>query len=387
MDEVRIGIIGIGGMGSNHARKIHAGDGGRTRLTAVCDTDPKRLEWAADALGDVKRFARPEELLDSGEIDAVLIATPHYDHPPIARAAFQRGLHVLTEKPAGVYTKQVREMNEVAEASGKVFAIMFQQRTQAAHRKLKQLIDDGQLGEVKRIVWIITAWYRTQFYYDRGGWRASWSGEGGGVLMNQCPHNLDLWQWWFGLPTRLRASCYYGKDHDIEVEDDVTAFMEYDNGATGTFITTTSTAPGTNRLEINADRGKVVLEDGQITFWRTVRPVSEDIKTSTQAFAKPETWRCEIPIGHDGGGHMGIVRNFADAILDGAELTAPGTEGIKGLSLGNAMNLSSWQDDGWVDLPVDEDLFHGMLQERIKTSTYQKNTVESDDTDLSGSFL
>jgi len=386
MDVVRLGIIGIGGMGSNHAGYLKAGKVPGAKLAAVADIDPKRLEWAAKNLPeDVKRFDSSQALIDSGEVDAVVIATPHYDHPPIAIAAFARGLHVLSEKPAGVYTKQVREMNEAAEKSGKVFALMFNQRTTPAYRKLKELFESGELGELKRTNWIITNWYRTQSYYDSGGWRASWAGEGGGVLINQCPHNIDLWQWTCGMPKRVRAFCHFGKYHNIEVEDDVTAYVEYENGATGLFITTTGEAPGTNRLEVTCDRGKVLIEGDGLKFWRTRKLVSENTRTSKRGFGKPETWKCDVPLRGGGGGHQEVTRGFIDTILHDKPLLTPGTDGIKSLSLSNAMHLSAWTDD-WVDLPIDEDLFYEKLKERIATSTYKKPDIESKVMDVEGTF-
>ena len=251
MNEVRLGIIGIGGMGSGHAANVAKGMVPQMRLTAVADINEDRLKWAKENLpAEVKRFSDGRELIDSKECDAVLIATPHYFHPEFVIYALQHGVHAISEKPAGVYTKQVREMNEVAEKSDKVFAIMFNQRTNCVYRKLHEMIESGELGALKRVNWIITDWYRTQSYYDAAGWKATWDGEGGGVLLNQCPHQLDLLQWLCGLPVKVRAFCHEAKWHNIEVEDDVTAYMEFANGATGVFVTTTGDAPGTNRLEL-----------------------------------------------------------------------------------------------------------------------------------------
>ncbi|MDF2988632.1 MAG: oxidoreductase [Eubacterium sp.] len=269
MRKLRIGVIGIGNMGSYHVKCLNSGEVPDTELTAVCDISPERLEWARENLNEkVQCFDNASKLFNSGLVDGVIIAIPHYEHPSLAIEAFSYGLHVLTEKPAGVYTKQVREMNEAAAGSGKVFGIMYNQRTNPLYQKLREIIKSGELGEIKRTNWIITNWYRPQAYYNSGGWRATWAGEGGGVLINQCPHNLDLWQWTCGMPVRVRAFCNYGKYHDIEVEDDVTAYVEYENGATGVFITSTADAPGTNRFEITGDMGKLVIEDGRLNFWR-----------------------------------------------------------------------------------------------------------------------
>lgn len=373
MDNVRFGIIGIGNMGSSHARKLLSEVEGAV-LAAVCDEAPKRLEWARKELPEqVALFEDAEQMMASGLIDAVLIATPHYDHPKLAVSAFAHGLHVLVEKPAGVYTQAVREMNEAAAASGKVFSIMYNQRTNPLYRKLRELIASGELGEIRRTNWIITDWYRSQSYYDSGGWRATWAGEGGGVLLNQDPHQLDLWQWTTGMmPVRVRAFCQFGKYRNIEVEDDVTAYVEYANGATGLFITTTGEAPGTNRFEVTGDNGKIVIEDGKLTFWRLRVPEPKFNAEYKGGFGSPECWKCEIPVAPGkSGNHTAIMQNFTNAILHGEELLAPGEEGIHGLTLSNAMHLSAWTDN-WVDLPLDEALYLKLLNEKIASSKFVK---------------
>jgi predicted dehydrogenase len=374
-EPVRIGIIGIGGMGRAHATYLSAGEIPGAKLTAVADVSPAALDWAKNKLGEgVARFETPEALMDSGEAEAVIVATPHYFHPPLAIAALNKGLHALVEKPAGVYVKQVREMNAVAEKSDRVFGIMFNQRTRPIHQKVRDFVASGELGEIRRTQYIITDWFRTQAYYDSGGWRATWAGEGGGVLVNQCPHNLDLWQWMCGMPSRIRAFCGFGRFHNIEVEDSVTAYAEYANGATGVFITTTGEAPGSSSLEIIGDRGRLRMEGGSLTFWRTASSVQEFLDTNPQGFAKPETWKCEIPVPGRGNPneHGEIVKNFCAAIREGKPLLASGTEGIHGVQLANAMLLSAWTDT-WAEIPTDEERYYELLQEKIRTSTHQKN--------------
>lgn len=368
MGTVRYGIIGIGNMGTAHAQSLLSEIKG-AELTAVCDIREERLKWAEEQLPEnVRKYSTPKELFESRIMDAVLICTPHYDHPTLAIEAFQHGYHVLVEKPAGVYTKAVQQMNDAAAQSDRKFGIMYNQRTNPLYQKLRDLIQSGELGEIRRTNWIITDWYRSQNYYNSGGWRATWAGEGGGVLLNQDPHQLDLWQWTTGMmPKRIRAFCHLGKYRNIEVEDDVTAYVEYENGATGLFITTTGEAPGTNRFEINGDNGKIVVEDGKLTFWRLRTPEPQFNAEFTGGFGSPECWKCEIPV-QDGGGeqHKGILRNFTNAILHDEALLAPGEEGIKGLTLSNAMYLSAWTDN-WVELPMDSDLFYEKLMEKVKT--------------------
>lgn len=385
MENVRIGIVGTGGMGTTHARNLLEGKIAGATLTAVCDTAQSRLTTAQESLSpELRCYLDIDEFLKADVVDAVLIATPHFHHPPIAAKCFAAGDHVLTEKPAGVYTKQVREMNEAAVASGKVFCIMYNQRSDPVYRKLREMIQGGELGELKRTNWIITSWYRSQSYYDAGGWRATWAGDGGGVLANQAPHQLDLWQWCCGMPQRVRAFGYFGKYHDIEVEDDLTAFVEYPNGATGVFVTGTGDAPGTNRLEVTGNNGKVVVENGKLVFWKLDVSERQFNREFTGGFGQPGVTRIEVPTEGESNGHVGILQNFVDAIREGTKLLSPGVEGIRGLSIANAMLLSAWNDD-WVSVPPDEDLFLGKLQERIHSSRYRPS--DSDRTmDVQGTF-
>ncbi|HIW32236.1 MAG TPA: Gfo/Idh/MocA family oxidoreductase [Candidatus Paenibacillus intestinavium] len=372
MSKVRIGIIGLGNMGKGHISYIRNGTVSGVELTAVSDVNEGSRLWASETLGEaVHVYSDPYELIASDMVDGVIICTPHFSHPELAIASFKHNKHVLLEKPAGVYTKQVRHMNEAAEQSDVVFSMMYNQRTNPLYRKLKQLVDSGELGEVRRTNWIITNWYRSQSYYDSGTWRATWGGEGGGVLLNQDPHQLDLWQWTVSMmPQRLRAFCYFGKNRNIEVENDVTAFVEYENGATGVFVTTTAEAPGTNRFEVVGDRGKVVIENGKLTFYRLVESESEFNARSKEPFAQPECWQIDIPIEGSNPDHAGITQNWANAILHNEPLIAPGVEGIKGLMLANAMLLSTWEDD-WVQFPIDEDKYLAHLEEKIATSKFQ----------------
>ncbi len=384
-EKVRIGIVGIGNMGSNHSKNILAHKVEHLELAAVCDIAPEKLAWAEKNLPGVPRFSDYKEMIASGLLDAVLIATPHYLHPEIAKAGFAAGLHVLTEKPAGVYTKQVEEMNEAARESGKVFCIMYNQRTNPQFQKIRELVQSGRLGQLKRCIWIITNWYRTQAYYDSGTWRGTWAGEGGGVLLNQCPHNLDLWQWMFGMPVRVRAKCQYGKWHNIEVEDEVTAYAEYANGATATFITTTGECPGTNRLEITGDRGKVVWEEGKLRFCELEVPERQLCFEASDGFVMPDVTYQELEAEGVETGHNGILQNFTNAILYGEELLSPGYEGINGLTISNAIHLSDWTND-WVELPIDKELFLQYLNEKRAHSHIKEAGNPAKIADLSGTF-
>ena len=384
MDKIRLGVIGTGNMGTGHIRNMMEGKTPEIELAAIAVRDPKRVEFVKTLIPEnVQIFSEGADLIKSRCCDAVLIAVPHYQHPELAILAFENGLHVMCEKPAGVYTKQVREMNEAAEKSGLVFGMMFNQRTNCVYRKMHELVTSGELGAIKRVNWIVTDWYRTQIYYDSGNWRATWAGEGGGVLLNQCPHNMDLIQWICGMPSRVQAFCHEGKWHDIEVEDDVTAYLEYPNGATGVFVTSTGDAPGTNRFEITLEMGKLVCENNKLTLYKLAENEREYCKTATEGFKKPDCTEIEVETDGENPQHPGVLNAFAGKILRGTPLVAEGVEGIKGLTLSNAMHLSSWLNKP-VDIPFDEDLFYEELKKRIATSRIK--TGEAIHFDTKGSY-
>ena len=326
--EVRMGLVGLGNMGTAHATCILEGKVPGLRLTAVCDVDEvvfKKLDKHRDKL---ELFTDASALIASGKIDAIVSATPHFSHTTIGIEALQAGLHVLVEKPISVHKADCERLIAAHQSDGQIFGAMFNQRTDPHYQRLRQLITSGELGKINRVNWIITNWFRSEAYYASGGWRATWKGEGGGVLLNQCPHQLDLWQWLFGMPNTVRAFCSIGKYHDVEVEDEVTAYMEYADGATGVFITTTGEAPGTNRLEVAAERGRVVIEDGTISFTRNEVETSVFSNATSEAFATPPIWKIEIPVQGNGEQHLGILKNFAAALLDDKPLLADAREGI-----------------------------------------------------------
>ncbi len=372
MEKIRLGVIGVGNMGSGHINNIKAGKCPEIEVVAVADRRESRREWCKENIPTAQIFNEGEDLIKAGVCDAVLIATPHYQHPPLAQLALENGLHVMVEKPAGVYTLQVREMMATADAHpDKTFGMMFNQRTNCVYRKLKEMLENGELGEIKRVSWLITDWYRTQNYYDSGAWRATWAGEGGGVLMNQCPHQLDLLTWLCGMPKKVRAFCHAGKWHDIEVEDDVTCYMEFENGATGVFVTTTGDAPGTNRLEITGTKGKIVCEKGELIFDKLEVDEREWCVTCEDGFHKPPMQTVNVETDGENIQHPAVLNAFAANILRGEKLVADGREGINGLMLANAMFLSSWTD-ATVSLPIDEQKFYDMLMEKCKTSRHKE---------------
>lgn len=377
MKQVRYGIVGIGNMGTSHANWLAEGLIEGARLSAVCDIDGKRRKWAHENLPrEVQIFNEYGEMLDSEILDAVIIAVPHYLHPDMAIMALDRDLHTLVEKPAGVYASQILEMNLAAEKKSDLkFGMMFNQRMNPLYQKVKEILDQGIIGELRRVSWLITSWWRTQKYYDSSPWRATWWGEGGGVLVNQAPHQLDLLQWMCGMPTHMRAFLKYGSHREIAVEDDVTAYFEYDNGASGTFITCTHDALGTDRLEIHGDNGKIIIEDSRrVTVKQMFKPEEELnreldfrqmlklVKGETseklyreEVFEYPENWDQQ---------HIDVLINFTNAILFDVPLVAPGCEGIKAVELANAMYLSDWLDSK-VNVPVNGELFHQELSRKV----------------------
>lgn len=387
MEKIKLGIIGIGNMGSSHASNIKNGKCPEIELVAIADSNPERLGWAKQQnyAEGITYFDNALEMLDSGIINACLIAVPHYDHTKYAIACMKRGIHVMVEKPAGVYTKQVREMNAEAEKHPDVvFGMMFNQRTNCLYRKLRELVQSGDYGQIRRTNWIITDWYRPQAYYDSGNWRATWAGEGGGVLLNQCPHQLDLWQWICEMPVKVESHLHFGKWHDIEVEDDVTAYVEYANGATGVFITTTGDAHGTNRFEIQMDRAKLVVENDKLIMTEYEMTEQEFSKTNKEPFATVGSTTREVETDGENPQHIGVLNAWANAILHGGRLVADGKEGINGLTLSNAMHLSAFLGKT-VEIPLDEELYYQELMKRIAASK-RKTGIKSVFVDTSGSY-
>ena len=387
---VKMAVVGVGGMGSNHVRDLATL--ANVELAAVCDINHETADRVAAQYG-VPAYYDHRELLESGAAQAITIATPHYDHTPIAIAAMEHGVHVLTEKPLAVHVRDGQKMIAAYEQARQrypnlIFSIMFQQRTQNFWRKIKAMIDGGELGRLVRTTWIITDWFRPQAYYDSGGWRATWGGEGGGVLMNQAPHNLDLYQWFVGMPNRVTGVASIGKYHHIEVEDEVTAVFEHENGMVGQLMTTTAESPGVNRLEIVGENGRLVFEDGDLIFYRNRQSMLDFSRVSQKLWDKVPNQKEVVAYDRAGvPGHRTVLENFANAVLRGEPLVAPGVEGIRSLTLANAIMYSSFLRRP-IDLPLDADAYAAHLEELIRTSKYQKvvRDVTFTDEDLQKAF-
>src|SRR5712671_1541353 len=372
MTKVRLGIIGMGNIGQHHQAYLSAGKINRAELVAVSDAVASKLE----KYKPLAIFTDGEEMLRSGLVDAVIIATPHYQHTTLGIAALKQGIHVMVEKPISAHKADAERLIAAHQKQSKlVFAGMFQLRAEPRYLKIQKLIQSGELGEVVRMSWIMTDWFRTEAYYASGGWRATWKGEGGGVLLNQCLHNLDVMQWLLGMPARVRGFCQLGRFHDIEVEDNVSAYLEFPNGATGVFVSSTGESPGSNRFEIAGTRGKLILERDRLAFTRNESDMLEFSKSAKVGFAKPEVWNVEIPFDNAPNPHAIPVQNFVNAILDGEPLIAPGEEGIHSVELANVMLYSSLID-ATVQLPMDSADYEKKLNQLIAESKLEKKVIE-----------
>lgn len=368
MEKVRFGVVGIGNIGTAHTRCLYNGEVENAVLTAVCDISESRLEYCANKFEGAERFSDWKEMIDSKKIDAVIISVPHRLHALMAEYAIKAGVNVLCEKPVDISVSKAAALNEVAIKSGLTFGVMLNQRMHPIFSAARDIVKRGEIGEIKRSVWIATNWFRTQHYYDSGTWRATWKGEGGGVLLNQAPHNLDLWQWICGMPTSVTAFCDVAKHHNIEVEDDVTIFTRYENGAVGTFIIGTGEYPGTNRFEISGTLGKMVIENGLIRLWKLKESERKVCFESNKNSVDIPMDYSEITDNSNESLHAKMLGNFTNAILFGEELVAPGIEGINELMISNAAYLSSWKGNSEIKLPFETGEFDKILEEKAAHS-------------------
>lgn len=383
MTKVRLGLIGLGNIGQHHASYLTAGKINGAELTAISDAVPAKLE----KFPQLKGFTDGEALIRSGLVDAVIIATPHYQHTSLGIAALRQGVHIMVEKPISAHKADAERLIDAHQENSKlVFAGMFQLRAEPRYQKIQNLIRSGDLGSVVRVSWIMTDWFRTEAYYASGGWRATWRGEGGGVLLNQCLHNLDILQWLLGMPGRVRGFCQLGRFHDIEVEDNVTAYLEYPQGATGTFVSSTGETPGANRFEIVGTRGKLVLENEKLQFTRNETDMLQFSKSARLGFARPEIWHVEIPFVNASNPHALLMQNFVNAILTGEPLIAPGAEGIHSVELANVLLYSSLLGQT-VELPMNSQAYERKLQELIADSRHEKKTSAVSNEDFARSFI
>jgi len=384
MNSVRIGIIGMGNIGKHHAGYLLEGKVSRCQLTAVCSTSPDKLQdYAAKG---VQVFGDAGELIRAQTVDAVIIATPHYQHTTLGIAAFEAGLHLMVEKPISAHKADAERLVAAHQKNPRlVFGGMFQLRVEPRYEKIRALIQGGELGEIVRVNWVNTDWFRGEAYYASSAWRATWKGEGGGVLLNQCLHNLDVLQWLLGMPVRVRGFCQLGRFHQIEVEDNVTAYLEWSNQATGVFVSSTGEAPGANRFEIVGTRGTLVLAQDKLMFTRNAADMIEFSRTAKTGFSKPDATTEEVPFPTVEAPHALLLQNFVNAILDGEQLIAPGAEGIRSVELANGMVFSSLRG-ATIELPLDGAAWEKELNQLTATSTLEKKVMQVEATDFASSF-
>lgn len=382
MKKVRYGIIGLGNQGSYYASLIKEGKIPNAVIGGICDTNYRKVDALVERLKlkNVPTFKNCNTMMDKKYVDAIIITVPHYLHPIMAQECFARNIHVITDKPAGVFARQVIRMNEASKKTKSLFGMMFNQRTNCVYRKMREIIKEGGIGKLQRVTWIITDWFRTQQYYDSGSWRATWRGEGGGVLINQCPHQIDLLSWVVGeMPVTVNAFCKYGHWHNIEVEDEVTAYFTYKNGATGVFITTTGETPGTNRFEVSGTLGKLICENNKLYYYKNKKDSTHFLLHAKTSFDKPEVKITEVKTDGKNLQHVGILRNFTNAILKKEKLFVKGTDGINGVELMNAIEFSGWHNGKTVKIPVNNQRYYDELLKRVRPSKYRNandNMVE-----------
>jgi predicted dehydrogenase len=384
MSTLRLGLIGIGNIGRHHAEYLLAGKVGRCELQAVCAPNPVKLEpWKERGLAV---WTDAGAMMRSGTIDAVLIATPHYQHTSLGIAALEAGLHVMVEKPISAHKADAERLLKCAAQHPKqILAGMFQLRVEPRYTRIRELLESGRLGKLQRVSWLITDWFRTDAYYSSGGWRATWRGEGGGVLLNQCLHNLDVLSWILGMPSSVRGFAQLGRWHNIEVEDQVTAYLEWSHGATGVFITSTGEAPGTNRLELAGSKGRLVLENNKLTFLENETDALEWSRTATVGFSKPAVTEHDLPFENHPAPHAALMDNFVAAVLDGAPLIAPGADGMHSVELANSMVYSSILGQS-IQMPLDGAAWEAELQRRVRDSRFEKTVREVTTDDFAQSF-
>ena len=370
-DYVRVGLIGFGKQGSHYVRMfIEHRLFSRFRLTAIADTCPQKLQWIKDNIGsEIECFDSAEAMLSSGIIDACIITTPHPMHPEHVIMCLQHGIHVLCDKPAGVHILQVQQMNREAEKHPDlVFSIMFNQRTNCAYRKLKSIIETEEYGKVRRISWTINNWYRSRYYYDSFDWRGIWKGSFGGTIMDQCPHQVDLWQWMFGMPDKVTCRMGFGSHHDIEVEDEVSAIMEYKDGCIGTFNASTSVPNGQNTLEVNLDAANIRIRGNSVFVEKFCMPEAKWQQSPRGIYEKMDVApEVEIPTDGKNAQHKGVIEAWINRILGKGEGSNDGKEGLASVMLSNAMYMSAFTGKT-VSLPLDGQEYYNELMKKVKTS-------------------
>lgn len=378
---IRFGIAGLGNIGQVHLGNLREGRVAGATVTAAADPSAERRE----GIQDIDVFEDLGSLLAADCVDAVVLAAPTGLHAPMAIEALQAGVHVILEKPLALHKAEGERILAARQRDDQVFSLMMNQRCNPLYLKIKAWMDEGAIGRLQRTSWTMTNWFRPEIYFQASDWRATWKGEGGGVLMNQCPHNLDIFQWLCGMPASVRGYCRFGEHHDIEVEDQVTAYFEYPDGATGTFSASTGEYPGVNRLEIAGDRGLIIYENERCTLTRNTQSASEFSRTTDEMFGSPETEVETFETDEQVNQHAVILTNVVQAICAGDPLIAPATEGLHSLELADAMLYSTWTDAP-VALPLDGQAFEQVLQQKMADSKPRTPVKTAAKVDMSKSY-
>lgn len=366
---MRFGVVGYGNIGQAHVATLTGDAVERARLTGVVSGSDTPLPPG------VTRYATLEDMLSADATDVVLIATPTMTHPNLGMAALAAGRHLVMEKPVAMSALQARRLIE-AVPDGVQAAVMLNQRYHPVYREIKNIVSAGDLGRVVRFNWIMTGWYRPDVYFLVSSWRGTWPGEGGGALLNQCIHNLDVLQWVLGLPESVVADVRFGKFHEIDVEDEVTAMLSYADGATGVVVASTGEAPGINRLDIVGDRGTLSFDGERLSVEISQQSVSEHCASTHEMFGVPEFVKQEVPVRAELNQHACVLQDVVDAVLDGSTLATPLAEGVGSVELANAMLLSAWEERR-VSLPLDAEHYQSGLDARVAASGFREaQTIE-----------
>lgn len=377
---LRLGVIGLGNIAQQHINNIIEQRVAQCRVTALCSRQPSELTSALQ----LRHFERYQDLIDSGECDAVLIATPTFSHAAIGAYALQAGLHVMMEKPIGLSVQEGERLCAL-QKPGQQFALMLNQRTDPLFIAMRDCIQGGELGQITRCHWTMTNWFRPEIYFQVSDWRATWQGEGGGLLVNQCIHNLDIFQWLCGMPEKLTAFCRFGRYHDIEVEDEATAYLQYANGASGVFVGSTGEAPGVNRLDIIGEKGSLHFDGVGLMQTKNTPATRQFSRDTLDTFGMPESSTRDITPDRAVNQHSVVMTNFVNAVLHDEPLIATASEGLYSLAMANAMLLSTWENRP-IDFPLDSGVYQRALNQRLANSELRQKSDMEANVDMSKSF-
>ena len=357
MDKVRVALIGFGGMGKIYAQMIQFGMVPGMKLNGVCCRNPEGQALLREQFPDVAIYPDADDMEAHGdEFDAVIIVTPHTSHISIGYRFAKLGKHILMDKPAGTVAGEVEGLVRFCEEKGLAFSMIFNNRQLPVFQAMKRKLESGILGNLHRAVWVCNDWYRSPAYHASAGWRSSWNGEWGGMMVNQNPHYLDMWNWFFGLPDRVYAAMEFGRYNDFLVDDAIDLQLYYDNGFHGTFISATGEAPGVNRLEIWGSKGRLTLEGNKITFAENEMSVEEFGAVNKEKFAKIPYTVSEEVLDQQVNPYAIIMENFARHLLSDEPLLTTGWDGLRQVQLANAIYVSGWEERK-VPVPVAEERY------------------------------